>query len=151
MGAVFTVRKKSEKTTLIEHEGVSAQHTSELKEQQASPSLSQASLPPLKKGAEKTLQKENKEAIMHKKLKKQQTAAITPMTGLSEAEKKEVEKTESEMDVEEQKVICIVHKGPILGTSYICPHCQTFYCLKCASTLKQKDERCWVCDKAFSL
>jgi len=64
---------------------------------------------------------------------------------LTAAEIAEVRKTEKEVDVEKQKFICVVHKGPIEGDNYLCPNCQTFYCVKCAKALKEKGEKCWSC------
>jgi len=64
---------------------------------------------------------------------------------LSEEDKKELEQVESEMDIEEKEVFCVVHKGPIVGTVYICPQCKTYYCFKCAKTLKKGGETCWSC------
>lgn len=61
-------------------------------------------------------------------------------------EKQELEKIESEIKVEEQKFICIVHKGQIVGTVYICPNCKTCYCLTCAYSLKANGEKCWTCN-----
>ena len=66
-------------------------------------------------------------------------------TPLTAEEKKELAQTESEVDLEEQEAKCIVHKGPIDGTVYICPECKAYYCLKCAKYLKQKGESCWSC------
>ena len=37
-----------------------------------------------------------------------------------------------------QEFFCIVHRGPIEGDNYLCPHCKTFYCVKCATALKEK-------------
>ncbi len=65
---------------------------------------------------------------------------------LTEEEKKETEKIASEVGVDKQQFICVVHKGPIIGANYLCPHCQTFYCVKCAKTLKEKGEKCWSCN-----
>ena len=63
-----------------------------------------------------------------------------------------VEETEKEVGVEEQKIICIVHKGPIVGANiYICPKCKAFYCTKCANALKEKGETCWSCELEFDL
>lgn len=72
---------------------------------------------------------------------------------MMEAEKEELVKTEKEVGVEEQKIICIVHKGPIIGAMniYICPNCKSFYCGKCAAALKEKGEICWSCDHEFEL
>jgi tetratricopeptide (TPR) repeat protein len=61
-------------------------------------------------------------------------------------EKIELEKLESELNIEEQQFICIVHKGQIVGTVYICPNCKTCYCLTCAYSLKANGEKCWVCN-----
>ena len=58
--------------------------------------------------------------------------------GLTEEEQREIEETEKEVDVEKKQAICIVHKGPITGVNYICPKCETNFCLKCATSLKEK-------------
>jgi len=70
---------------------------------------------------------------------------------LSEAEKKEVEKTESEMEIEKKEVLCVVHRGPIVGNIYLCPDCMTYYCVKCAKALKEKGEACWSCEKEIDI
>jgi len=72
-------------------------------------------------------------------------------TELSEVEQEEIEKTESEMDIEKQELMCVVHRGPIIGTMYACTKCQTIYCQKCAKTLKDKGEKCWSCHQEFEL
>ncbi len=59
----------------------------------------------------------------------------------------ELDNTESEMEIQEMEFTCIVHKGPIIGPNYLCPHCKTFYCLNCANMLKEKGETCWSCHK----
>ena len=78
---------------------------------------------------------------------KKETLTEQVQQQLTQAELEEIKKTESEMDIEKQKVTCIVHKGPIEGNLYLCPHCKTFYCAKCAKTLKEKGEECWSCGK----
>ena len=55
--------------------------------------------------------------------------------------------TAAEVDIEEKEVICVVHKAPIVGTIYICPHCKTTYCYKCAKALQERGEKCWTCDQ----
>ncbi|MFX1329769.1 MAG: hypothetical protein ACFE91_16695 [Promethearchaeota archaeon] len=65
---------------------------------------------------------------------------------LTAKERKELEKIESELKIEEQKFICVVHKGQIVGTVYICPNCKTCYCLTCAYSLKANGEKCWTCN-----
>ena len=66
--------------------------------------------------------------------------------GLTSKESIDLEKIESEIKVEDQKFICVVHKGQIVGTVYICPNCKTCYCLTCAYSLKAKGEKCWTCN-----
>jgi hypothetical protein len=68
----------------------------------------------------------------------------TPRLTIKEV--KDLEKIESEIKVEGQKFICVVHKGQIVGTVYICPNCKTCYCLTCAYSLKAKGENCWNCN-----
>ena len=63
---------------------------------------------------------------------------------------KEIEKIESEIKVEDQKFICVVHKGQIVGTVYICPNCKTCYCLTCAYSLKANGEKCWTCNSEIN-
>jgi len=53
--------------------------------------------------------------------------------------------TEQEVNVQEQKFTCVVHKGPITGANYLCSKCGTFYCLNCAIALKKNQEKCWTC------
>lgn len=55
-------------------------------------------------------------------------------------------KAEEEMQVEKKQHVCIVHKGPIKGAIYLCPKCETFYCMTCARTLRIKGEKCWACE-----
>ncbi len=65
---------------------------------------------------------------------------------LNEAEEAELKKTESEMGIEEKEITCLVHKGPIEGTVYVCPKCKTHYCLNCVKALIEKGEKCWACE-----
>lgn len=100
--------------------------------------------------AEKTLplkQESNAEkSLTIIKQKRDKIKDSTKIIDLSEEEKKELEKTESEVGVEKKEILCIVHKGPIDGTVYICPGCKSYYCYKCANALKEKGEKCWSCD-----
>ncbi len=71
---------------------------------------------------------------------------------LTAEEKADLEKTEKEVDVEKQKFICVVHKGPIEADNiYLCPNCQTFYCMNCAKVLKTKGEKCWSCESEIKI
>ncbi len=55
---------------------------------------------------------------------------------------------DEEVEIESEKVpvTCVVHKGPIKGTSFICPHCKAIYCNECAVKLEINEERCWSCN-----
>jgi len=75
----------------------------------------------------------------------------SPEIEISEKERLELKKIESEVDIEERKFVCIVHKGVIHGAVYICPNCSTFYCIKCATALKNIEEKCWYCDFQFEI
>lgn len=66
-------------------------------------------------------------------------------------EGEDLTKTESEVELERQRLTCIVHKGPIVGPSYVCPNCDVIYCLNCANELKLKGEICWSCGSKFEL
>jgi len=70
---------------------------------------------------------------------------------ISEEQKLNMKKMESEIDFEEREFSCIVHRGVIHSAVYICPNCNTFYCLKCVSALKKIGENCWYCDFEFDL
>jgi len=64
-----------------------------------------------------------------------------------EKSKNKFEEIESEIEIEKQKFICIVHKGTIKGAIYLCPTCETLYCNRCAQALKDKNEKCWSCNQ----
>jgi len=71
---------------------------------------------------------------------------------ITEVERKDLEQTESELGIEKQKFICIVHKGAVKGANiYLCPNCETIYCAKCVKALKNKGETCWVCEYEFEI
>ncbi|MFX1453799.1 MAG: 2TM domain-containing protein [Promethearchaeota archaeon] len=71
---------------------------------------------------------------------------------LSEEALKELKKTESEINIEEREITCIVHKGKIKANNiYLCPICNTFYCIKCARVLKNNNETCWSCHSEITL
>ncbi|HDZ17303.1 MAG TPA: redoxin domain-containing protein [archaeon] len=70
---------------------------------------------------------------------------------ISEEQRLIMKKMESEIDFQERKFTCIVHKGVIHSAVYICPNCNTFYCLKCVSALKKIGENCWYCNFEFDI
>jgi parallel beta-helix repeat protein len=84
------------------------------------------------------------------KKKPKLTVAAAPGV-LTEMDKKEIDETEAELGIEKQQFTCIVHKGPIEGDNYLCPNCNTFYCVKCALVLKEKGEKCWSCDNEITI
>ncbi|MFX1237804.1 MAG: NosD domain-containing protein [Promethearchaeota archaeon] len=66
-------------------------------------------------------------------------------------EKEELEKTESELNIQEEEFKCLVHKGIIRRNVYICPYCRAFYCRDCVKALLDKGEKCWACHNDFEL
>lgn len=66
-------------------------------------------------------------------------------------ETKDLRKTESEVSIEKEKHFCAVHRGTIVGAVYICPKCETYYCMKCATVLKNKKEKCWACNSKIEI
>ena len=58
---------------------------------------------------------------------------------------------ESDIEVEKREYVCVVHKGIIKGTIFVCPDCQTIYCQKCAKFLEEKGEKCWSCESEIKL
>jgi hypothetical protein len=60
-------------------------------------------------------------------------------------------RTEKEVQVEKEKHFCVVHRGKIAGAVYICPECETYYCMKCAIVLKKKSEKCWACNNKIEI
>jgi hypothetical protein len=57
--------------------------------------------------------------------------------------------TEEEISISKEKKICLVCKGNLSRTMYICPDCYTFYCMKCSTTLITLENACWVCETPF--
>jgi parallel beta-helix repeat protein len=71
---------------------------------------------------------------------------------LTPEERAELAKTEKEVGIAKQKFTCIVHRGSLHGkTIYLCKHCDTFYCERCAKVLKLKGEKCWTCGNIIDL
>ena len=63
----------------------------------------------------------------------------------------QAEAKDNGIGVEKPKLLCVVHKGPIKGSMYVCPSCETLYCQKCAKALQEKGERCWSCGSRIQL
>ncbi|MEX2681844.1 MAG: hypothetical protein Q6373_009590 [Candidatus Sigynarchaeota archaeon] len=84
-------------------------------------------------------------------------AAKKAGTGIDEAKPMtsedlaELKKTEQEVTAKLERKICVVHKGPIKGANYACPHCETFYCRNCVVALANAGEKCWSCGNKLEL
>ncbi len=91
--------------------------------------------------------------VVPKKVEKGKKEASKTDIGkpLTATEIAELKKTEEEVGVMEKEIICVVHKGPVIGASYICPKCKTNYCMKCAKAIKEKGENCWSCEREIEL
>ncbi len=61
----------------------------------------------------------------------------------------ELQRTESELEIFEDRDTCQIHKGFIEGVIFSCPKCKAKYCMKCASLIAKKEERCWLCGQDF--
>lgn len=57
--------------------------------------------------------------------------------------------TEEEVSVAKERQICLVCKGKLDRTIYLCPGCSAFYCEKCSSTLAGLENECWSCGMPF--
>jgi parallel beta-helix repeat protein len=53
--------------------------------------------------------------------------------------------TEDDITLSKEKHICLVHKGPVEGYSFICPSCGSYYCVKCLEAIKELENACWSC------
>ncbi|MFX1572331.1 MAG: RING finger protein [Promethearchaeota archaeon] len=54
--------------------------------------------------------------------------------------------TEEEVTFHKEKKICLVCKGKLEDFVFICSHCDVLYCEKCARTLSNLENACWVCN-----
>jgi uncharacterized protein YpmB len=57
--------------------------------------------------------------------------------------------TEEEVALYKEKKICLVCKGHVSRLSYICPGCDSLYCVKCSNALSDLENTCWVCETPF--
>jgi hypothetical protein len=61
--------------------------------------------------------------------------------------KQRQEITEEDITISKERRLCLVHKGPIEGYSFICPKCDTFYCPTCLDAIVKIENICWSCGK----
>ena len=54
--------------------------------------------------------------------------------------------TEEEVAISKEKKICLVCKGKVLRYSFICAHCEAFYCNTCAAAIMDLENICWACE-----
>jgi len=57
--------------------------------------------------------------------------------------------SEEEVTFYREQRICLVCKGKIIGFNYICSKCDALFCEKCARTLSNLENACWVCNSPF--
>jgi hypothetical protein len=58
--------------------------------------------------------------------------------------------TEEEISISKERKICLVCKRKVGGFNlFICTDCDALYCGKCAETLSNKENSCWVCNTPF--
>ncbi|MFX0103209.1 MAG: hypothetical protein ACFFCS_26830 [Candidatus Hodarchaeota archaeon] len=55
-------------------------------------------------------------------------------------------------DVETKKIhqICRECGNPVKGTSFKCKNCETYYCIRCALWISDKEEQCRKCGELLS-
>ena len=56
------------------------------------------------------------------------------------------ELTEEEISISKEKKICLVCKGKVSRTVYVCPECDAFYCDNCSKALVNLENACWACN-----
>lgn len=54
--------------------------------------------------------------------------------------------TEEEISISKERQTCLVCKGKLTRLMFICPSCGAFYCIKCANSLVNIENACWVCE-----
>jgi predicted amidophosphoribosyltransferase len=53
--------------------------------------------------------------------------------------------TEDEVTYHRERKICLVCKGDLLRSIYLCPECDAIYCIKCSEAISNIDNGCWSC------
>ena len=62
---------------------------------------------------------------------------------------KRVKVTEEEISFHLERKICVVCKGDVSRVNYMCPKCNTLYCVNCSEALSNLENMCWVCNEPF--
>jgi len=82
-------------------------------------------------------------------IKREETLGVESDIGVRGIFTKPEKVTEEEVSISKEKKICLVCKGKVLGfNSFICK-CDVLYCEKCARTLSDSENMCWVCGVPF--
>jgi len=55
--------------------------------------------------------------------------------------------TEEEVTFHKERKICLVCKGKLSRSLYLCPKCDALYCGNCVQALADLENVCWVCDE----
>lgn len=53
--------------------------------------------------------------------------------------------TEEEVTYHRERKICLVCKGSLLRSIYLCPECNALYCTKCSEAISNIENACWSC------
>ena len=56
-----------------------------------------------------------------------------------------IQTSEDKVAIHEERIICLVCKGGIVGFTYVC-ECDAIYCENCAKTLINLENVCWACN-----
>jgi hypothetical protein len=62
------------------------------------------------------------------------------------SELREEKFSEEDVSLFREQMICLVCKGKALGFTFICPECKALYCDKCARSLIEMENACWICE-----
>ncbi|MFX1390613.1 MAG: hypothetical protein ACFE9Z_11155 [Promethearchaeota archaeon] len=57
--------------------------------------------------------------------------------------------TEEDVIFHKERKICLVCKGKLSRSIYLCPECDAIYCKKCSSMLSTLENACWSCNAPF--
>jgi len=104
---------------------------------------------------EKISEKDRRIKIEKKDIKEQEQkspkSVDLSIAALSSRKLEEIEETEAEIGIEKEQHICLIHGGKIVGAMYLCPSCESYYCIECATDMKNKGETCRACNHEIEL
>jgi len=53
--------------------------------------------------------------------------------------------TEDDVIFHRERKICLVCKGKLIRSIYLCPECDALYCIKCSEAISTMENECWAC------